>query len=76
MVESKSNMEETKHMPKLKVRPGELEDQETFCPNRWVRLLKELSENPEKLDIEDYVAHLYESTNLFKSMGSAMSMAF
>ena len=38
--------------------------------------MKILSLNPQKLDLDTWVAMLNEATNLFKSMGSAMSMAF
>ena len=51
-------------------------DPSVFCPVRWIRQLKALSASPRELDIETYVAMLYETTNLFKKMGSALSMAF
>ena len=51
-------------------------DPSVFCPVRWIRLLKALSANPRELEIDTYVAMLYETTNLFKKMGSALSMAF
>ena len=47
-----------------------------FCPHRWLRLLTVISTNAEQVDIDAYTAHLYETTNLFKKMGSALSMAF
>ena len=51
-------------------------DPSVFCPVRWIRQLKALSANTRELDIDTYVAMLYETTNLFKKMGSALSMAF
>ena len=47
-----------------------------FCPHRWLRLLSKVASNPQEVDIDAYTAHLYETTNLFKKMGSALSMAF
>lgn len=47
-----------------------------FNADRWVRQVQFLSQNPDKLDIDTWVGMLYETTNLFKKMGSAMSMAF
>ena len=38
--------------------------------------MKKLGEDPERLDIDTWVDMLYETTNLFMVMGSAMSMAF
>jgi Glycolipid transfer protein (GLTP) len=39
-------------------------------------MITNLAKTPEQLDTLDYSAMLYETTNLFKKMGSAMSMAF
>ena len=47
-----------------------------FCPTRWIIQLKTLAGCSSELDIDVYVAMLYETTNLFKKMGSALSMAF
>lgn len=47
-----------------------------FCPIRWVRMISDLAKDPAHLKTVDYSAMLYETTNLFKKMGSAMSMAF
>ena len=38
--------------------------------------MKTIGENPEKIDIDLWIEMLYETTNLFKKMGSAMSQAF
>jgi len=47
-----------------------------FSPERWVSQMKKLGENPDKLDMEVWIEMLYETTHLFKKMGSAMSQAF
>ena len=47
-----------------------------FCPDRWVRMMRNLAANPNQMNTIEYSAMLYETTNLFKKMGSAMSMAF
>lgn len=47
-----------------------------FNADRWVKQMKTLGENPDKLDMDTWVEMLYETTNLFKKMGSAMSQAF
>lgn len=52
------------------------EDMQNFSAERWLSYSKKLGESPNALDIDTWVAFLYETTNLFKKMGSAMSMAF
>jgi len=47
-----------------------------FSSARWVKQCSKLAENPDKTDIKVLHAFLYEITNLFRSMGSAMGMAF
>jgi len=58
----------------LKSREGT--DHSEFCPNRWIRQLKTLAGSTQGIDVDTYVEMLYETTNLFKKMGSALSMAF
>ena len=53
-----------------------VEDMAEFSMQRWLHQVEVLKENPENLDVDTWVAFLYETTNLFKKMGSAMSMAF
>ena len=57
-------------------RQDKVEDLTVFCPERWVSQTVVLCTEPHRLDVDTWVAFLYETTNLFKKMGSAMSMAF
>lgn len=52
------------------------EDFNEFSADRWIRQVTKLAESPDSIDVDTWVAFLYETTNLFKKMGSAMSMAF
>ena len=52
------------------------EDLEEFNADRWVRQLSDLAKDPTQLDTVEFIAMLRETTNLFKKMGSAMSVAF
>ena len=52
------------------------EDLKVFSATRWLNQTEILGAAPEELDVDTWVAFLYETTNLFKKMGSAMSMAF
>jgi hypothetical protein len=52
------------------------ENRDVFSVRRWKDQLTILSSNPDKLDIDTWIEFLYECCNLFKVMGSAMSMAF
>lgn len=52
------------------------ESRDVFSLKRWREQLITLSGSPDKLDIDTWVDFLYECCNLFKVMGSAMSMAF
>ena len=57
--------------------PEEAEkDLEEFNADRWVRQLSDLAKDPIQLDTVEFIAMLRETTNLFKKMGSAMSVAF
>lgn len=47
-----------------------------FNPDRWVRLLESLAQKPNELDIDKFIGVLHETLNLFKKMGSALSLAF
>ena len=62
------------HLEEIKSREGT--DHTEFCPNRWIRQLKSLAGSSQGIDIDTYVSMLNETTNLFKKMGSALSMAF
>lgn len=59
--------------PSTAVAAGDLEE---FNADRWTGQLRDLAKDPAKLEIDLYVAMLKETTNLFKKMGSAMSLAF
>ena len=52
------------------------EDLTEFNPDRWVRQLTSLASKPDQLEVETFVGMLHETTNLFKKMGSALSIAF
>jgi hypothetical protein len=52
------------------------ESRDVFSLRRWKEQLATLSASPDKLDIDTWVDYLYECCNLFKVMGSAMSIAF
>eukprot|EP00347_Sterkiella_histriomuscorum_P023651 403333863 len=52
------------------------EDMKNFSAERWLGYTKTIASSPEAIDVDTWVAFLYETTNLFKKMGSAMSMAF
>ena len=52
------------------------EDLTRFNPERYISQLQAIGKDPENIDIDTWVAMLYESTNMFKMMGSAMSAAF
>lgn len=56
--------------------PSSNENLEEFCINRWMTRLKSLGESPESLDIDIWVQMLFETTNIFKKLGSAMAIAF
>lgn len=58
------------------VESTEKEDLQVFSADRWIKLAQKLADSPNNLEVEPFVAFLYETTNLFKKMGSAMSMAF
>lgn len=52
------------------------EDLQKFSADRYIGQLQHLGKDPENLDIDVWVSMLYESVNMFKMMGSAMSTAF
>ncbi len=52
------------------------EDLTEFNPDRWVRVLSKLASAPTELDVDAFIGVLHETLNLFKKMGSALSMAF
>ena len=52
------------------------EDLAVFSATRWVRQTTTLASSPDELDADIWVSFLFETTNLFKKMGSAMSIAF
>lgn len=52
------------------------ESKDVFSLKRWKEQLAILSSDPEKIDVDTWVDFLYECCNLFKVMGSAMSVAF
>ena len=52
------------------------EDMKDFSAERWLGFAKKIAESKDAIDVDAWVSFLFESTNLFKKMGSAMSMAF
>src|SRR5437016_4680553 len=56
--------------------PSTVEDLKTFNSVRFTALFKAVSENPDRIDIDTWVALLHEIINMFMVMGSAMAMAF
>ncbi|CDW83219.1 glycolipid transfer protein domain-containing protein 1-like [Stylonychia lemnae] len=52
------------------------EDLQNFSAERWILQTKNIAQTVDAIDVDSWVAFLYETTNLFKKMGSAMSMAF
>jgi hypothetical protein len=49
---------------------------EPFSADRFVNYIHALALDAENVNIELWIAHLYECTRLFKSMGKSMSLAF
>ncbi len=49
---------------------------EDFSIDRFIQQANTLSEDPANLDVDVWIDFLHECLNLFKKMGSAMSMAF
>jgi len=47
-----------------------------FSAERWIGFTKRIAESKDAIDVDAWVSFLFETTNLFKKMGSAMSMAF
>ena len=54
----------------------DIEDLQHFSKTRWIKFITNISANPERIDVETWVAFLNETTLLFKRMGNAMGFAF
>ncbi len=52
------------------------ENKDVFNLDRWISQMTQISQNVDNIDTDIWVDYLYETTNLFKTMGSAMSIAF
>ena len=79
MVEASSekietNVEEVKVQPNGTVTMEEVKGE--FSADRWVLYMQNIAKDPEAVDIPNFVLMLYETTYLFKKMGSAMYLAF
>ena len=68
-------MEKSNHSEEVKGQQG-AEDLNEFNPDRWVRQLEALAQKPNELDVDAFIEVLHETLNLFKKMGSALSLAF
>ena len=68
-------MEKSNHSEEVKGQQG-AEDLNEFNPDRWVRQLEALAQKPNELDVDAFIEVLRETLNLFKKMGSALSLAF
>ncbi len=51
-------------------------DADSFSVDRWMKQMQAMEADPKNIDPEVLSAWLYDCTNLFKAMGSAISMAF
>jgi hypothetical protein len=47
-----------------------------FDVHRWIAQMNRIGEDLNRVKVEDWVDFLYECTNLFRELGSAMSIAF
>jgi len=52
------------------------ESMDVFSMKRWIGQMKRINTSIENVDTDSWVAFLYETTNMFRTMGSAMSIAF